>query len=151
MNYICESEVATRQFGERIGVLLRGGEVIELVGDVGAGKTTLTKGIALGMGITEPIQSPTFTISRVYDAPHGLRLNHYDFYRLQDAGIMKLELQEAANDPLGVTIIEWGDIVADVLPADHLMIRFEPSGEAGRTLEVVAHGTRSQKLVGAVA
>lgn len=60
---------AMKTLGAKIGVLVRGGEVIELIGDIGAGKTTFTKGFAAALGITEDIQSPTFTISRVYDAP----------------------------------------------------------------------------------
>ena len=74
------------------------------------------------MKITDDVQSPTFTISRNYDAPSGLRLAHYDFYRLRDAGIMKMELDEAMHDPGIVTVIEWSDIVSDVLPADALRI-----------------------------
>ena len=80
------------ELGVTLGSLLRGGETIELVGDIGAGKTTLTKGLARGMGIAEEVQSPTFTLSRVYDAPNGRRLAHYDFYRLNNAGIMQAEL-----------------------------------------------------------
>ena len=66
------------ELGVTLGSLLRGGETIELIGDIGAGKTTLTKGLARGMGIAEEVQSPTFTLSRVYDAPNGRRLAHYD-------------------------------------------------------------------------
>lgn len=110
------------ELGEKLGALLGGGEVIELAGDIGAGKTTFTKGVARGMKITDDVQSPTFTISRNYDAPGSLRLAHYDFYRLRDAGIMKMELDEAMHDPGIVTVIEWSDIVSDVLPADALRI-----------------------------
>ena len=72
-------EEKMRELGAAIGRAVSGGEVLELVGDIGAGKTTLTKGIARAMGIDEPVQSPTFTISRVYDSPRGLSLAHYDF------------------------------------------------------------------------
>ena len=81
--------------------LFRGGEVLELVGDIGAGKTTLTKGIAQALEINEPVQSPTFTISRVYDSPRGLSLAHYDFYRLGNAGIMSEEIREVAASNSG--------------------------------------------------
>src|SRR6266566_208876 len=104
------SEFEMRAFGTKLGALLKGGEVIELVGDVGAGKTALTKGIATGMGIDEDVQSPTFTISRVYDAPNNLHLVHYDFYRLHDAGIMADELDETVSDASTVTVIEWAEI-----------------------------------------
>src|SRR4051812_49402655 len=104
------NEQEMKEFGARLGALLQGGEVIELIGDVGAGKTTLTKGIATGLGVDEDVQSPSFTISRVYDTPSELRLSHYDFYRLQDAGIMADELRETISDPRGVTIIEWAEV-----------------------------------------
>ena len=65
-------------FGAKIGGLLLGSETLELIGDIGAGKTTLTKGLARGLQIEDEIQSPTFTISRNYEAPNGLRLAHYD-------------------------------------------------------------------------
>lgn len=137
-----------KEFGARLGALLQGGEVLELVGDVGAGKTTLTKGIAEGMGVDEDVQSPSFTISRVYDElPSGLHLAHYDFYRLQDAGIMADELHEAAHDPQTVTVIEWADIVAGVLPDDRLTVSLVSPAETSRDVTLTAHGQRAQKLV----
>ncbi len=136
-----------KAFGARLGSLLRGGDVLELVGDVGAGKTTLTKGIAEGMGVDEDVQSPSFTISRVYDElPSGLRLAHYDFYRLHDAGIMADELHEAAHDAQTVTVIEWADIVAGVLPDDRLTISLVSPTEASRVVTLTAHGARAESL-----
>lgn len=134
-------------FGERIGRLLSGGEVLELVGDVGAGKTTLTKGIALGMDIDDDVQSPTFTISRIYDSPRGLRLSHYDFYRLSDAGIMAAELHEAVNDPGNVTIIEWAEIVSGVLPEDQLTIRIAATPEDSRIITMTGAGDKAKALL----
>ncbi len=136
-----------KQFGARLGALLRGGETIELVGDVGAGKTTLTKGIAQGMAIDEDVQSPSFTISRVYEAAHGRQLAHYDFYRLNDAGIMANELHETMHDPQIVTIIEWADIIKGILPEDHLSIRLTSPTETMRRVEMVAGGAVSRALV----
>jgi tRNA threonylcarbamoyladenosine biosynthesis protein TsaE len=129
-------EQATRALGEKLGGLLHGGEVIELVGDVGAGKTTFTKGMALGLSIDEDVQSPSFTISRVYDARDGLLMAHYDFYRLNDAGIMASELAEATQDPGTVTVIEWADIVEGVLPAKRLRIAFTAPSENERSLMI---------------
>lgn len=128
------SEQETRALGEKIGRLLKGGEVIELVGDVGAGKTTFVKGLALGLDIDEDVQSPSFTISRVYDARDNLQLAHYDFYRLNDAGIMANELTETTQDPESVTVIEWADIVEGVLPDHRLRITFSAPTETSRTL-----------------
>jgi tRNA threonylcarbamoyladenosine biosynthesis protein TsaE len=134
---IVENEAAMKAFGANLGRDLRGGEVIQLIGDVGAGKTTLVKGIAKGLGIDEDVQSPSFTISRVYEARDGLRLLHYDFYRLNDAGIMADELNEAVHDPLAITVIEWADVVEGVLPAGHISITITSPTETSRQLEIV--------------
>lgn len=130
------SESDTKSFGARLGTLLRGGEVIELVGDVGAGKTTLTKGIATGLGVDEDVQSPSFTISRLYDATGGLTLAHYDFYRLADAGIMADELRETIGDERTVTVIEWANIVEGVLPSDHIRLTIISPTETARHIEL---------------
>jgi tRNA threonylcarbamoyladenosine biosynthesis protein TsaE len=126
-------------FAEQIGRQLMGGEVIELIGDVGAGKTTFTKGLAKGLGINEVIQSPTFTISREYDARDGLRLSHYDFYRLPDAGIMADELHETVTDPRSVTVVEWAEVVDNVLPEKRITLRITPSrvSETSRDIELL--------------
>ena len=109
-------------WGAAIGRAVSGGEVLELVGDIGAGKTTLTKGIAQALEINEPVQSPTFTISRVYDSPRGLSLAHYDFYRLGNAGIMSEEIREVV-DSNSVVVVEWAGAVDDALPNDRLVIK----------------------------
>jgi len=111
-----------KAFGARLGARLRGGEMIELIGDVGAGKTTLTKGIAEGLAVNEDVQSPTFTINRTYTARDGLELHHYDFYRLNDAGVVGYELAESVTDTHAVTIVEWGETVHDVLPESRIII-----------------------------
>jgi tRNA threonylcarbamoyladenosine biosynthesis protein TsaE len=140
------NEQEMKSFGARLGRLLRGGEVIELVGDVGAGKTTLTKGIATGLNITEDVQSPSFTISRVYPARDGLTLAHYDFYRLQEAGIMGDELKETILNQKTITIIEWGGIVEGALPVDRLTLSIVAPTETVRRIIVEAHGTRSLEI-----
>lgn len=147
MKFEIHGEADMKAFGKKLGGLLKGGEILELVGDVGAGKTTLTKGVADGMGVDDDVQSPSFTISRVYDVPSRLRLSHYDFYRLHDAGIMTAELHEAVHDPTNVTIIEWAEIVSGVLPADRLTITIESPSEEDRTLTMIAGGDRSNKLL----
>ncbi len=92
------SEQETKNLATKIGASLAGGEVFELVGDVGAGKTTFVKGLAKGLTVEDDVQSPSFTISRVYDARDGIQLAHYDFYRLYDAGIMANEIAEMTLD-----------------------------------------------------
>lgn len=145
-----DSVRAMQDFGERLGAVLKGGEVIELVGDVGAGKTTLVRGLARGLGIEETVQSPSFTINRVYDAPHGVRLVHYDFYRLGDAGIMAEELDEALSDQNTVVVIEWASAVSGVLPADRLMIAITSPQEEAREIVLESGGAESRKLMGAL-
>lgn len=123
------------EFGKEIGSNLEGGSVLELIGDVGAGKTTFTKGLALGLGVLETVQSPTFTISRVYEGDN-LTLSHYDFYRLNDYGIMKMELAENLSDPQNITVVEWAGELADILPEKHLKLIFESVGEDKRLVKV---------------
>jgi tRNA threonylcarbamoyladenosine biosynthesis protein TsaE len=141
------STEAMMEFGARIGALCSGGEVIVLVGDIGAGKTTFTKGLARTLGIDEEVQSPTFTISRVYDARDGLRLAHYDFYRLSDPGVMAMELTETAHDPRVVTVVEWADEVANVLPTDRLVIKISAVAETIRHIELTGTGSKARALM----
>jgi tRNA threonylcarbamoyladenosine biosynthesis protein TsaE len=130
-------EAAMLATGRRLGERFRGGETVELVGDVGAGKTTLVKGMGQGLAIDDDVQSPSFTISRVYQARDDLELHHYDFYRLSDAGVMRYELAESINDPTTVTVVEWGGTVQDVLPSDHCLIRIDYRADGnGRELQM---------------
>ena len=134
IEFLCPTAEATGQVAAKIGRLLKGGEVVELLSDLGGGKTTFVKGLAKGMGVTDVVQSPTFTLSQIHQADHGLELHHYDFYRLSEAGIMRAELAESLSQPNAVVAIEWGEIVHDVLPERHITIRILTSavGEARR-------------------
>lgn len=125
-----------KDFGSQIGAQLQGGEVIQLIGDIGAGKTTFVKGVAAGMGVDDDVQSPSYTLSRVYAAPSGLRLAHYDFYRLEEAGIMSNEVQEDINDPKTITIIEWADVIESVLPERHATLTISSKSETGRQISI---------------
>lgn len=107
--------------------------MIELQSDLGGGKTTLTRGIAKGLGSYDVVASPTFTISKTYQA-NDKTLYHFDFYRLQEAGLMAHELHDAADDPHGIVVVEWGDIVQNVLPAHRLTISIDKTSDTGRTL-----------------
>ena len=146
-----KSADAMKSLGAQIGAHVVGGEVIVLIGDIGAGKTTFTKGLAQAMGVSEDVQSPTFTISRVYDTSRGVVLAHYDFYRLNDPGIMRAELAEAIHDPMTVTIIEWAETVADVLPADTLRIILTATNEMTRQVEFIPGGDSARQLVEEIA
>lgn len=130
------NEQATKDLASKIGSVLVGGEVFELVGDVGAGKTTFVKGLAKGLAVEDEVQSPSFTISRVYEAHNNLQLVHYDFYRLSDAGIMANEVAEMTHDDQTITVIEWADIVEGVLPENRYTIRFESPSELVRIITI---------------
>lgn len=142
------NETEMKELGAKIGARLHGGEVLELVGDVGAGKTTFTKGLAKGLGITEDVQSPTFTLSRVYDARDGLELQHYDFYRLPEPGILEHELADAVTTPYVVTVIEWSDIVKNVLPDGHVTFHIVATSENARRIEIAGDKTVVKAIFG---
>lgn len=112
---------------------MRGGEVIELVSDLGGGKTTFVRGLARGFGSTEKTASPSFTISKVYKAGKK-QLHHLDFYRLSEAGVVANELQELLDDPDVVVVIEWANIVRGVLPTKRLTVAFETTDENTRQI-----------------
>ena len=137
MNFTSEAELIS--FGEQFGKDIKIPAVIELVGDVGSGKTTLTRGIAKGLGVKEPISSPSFTISKHYAFAkdnHEYSLVHYDFYRLPNPGLMAEDLSESLSDKNTITIIEWADTVADILPKNHTTIRITLDDDGSRNLEI---------------
>ena len=146
-----QSVDAMLTFGRRLGALCHGGEVIELIGDIGAGKTTLTKGIAAGMGIEDDVQSPTFTLSRTYDTNRGGILAHYDFYRLSDPGILSIELADAARSDDTTVVIEWADTVTHVLPKDRVTLEIAAVSEDSRRDTLHAGGPKSTKFLEALA
>lgn len=130
-------EIEMMAIGQALGERFRGGEVIELIGDVGAGKTTLVKGIGKGLLVEDDVQSPSFTISRVYAARADLELHHYDFYRLQDAGVTQYELGESIHNSNVVTVVEWADTVHNVLPKEHVVIQIKyTSSGHGRDIDI---------------
>ncbi len=107
--------------------------MIELKSDLGGGKTTLTRGIARGAKSNDTVASPTFTLSKLYRTP-TITIYHFDFYRLQEAGLMAHELHDALEDPAGVVIVEWGEVVQDVLPTERLTITINKTSDDGREL-----------------
>lgn len=122
--------------GEKLGKLLVGGEFIELIGDVGSGKTTFVKGLSKGMGIVDDIQSPSFTISRFYEGNKGVYLHHYDFYRLDDPGIMQADIMEASSEDDSVVAVEWAGAIEGVLPEKRLRIEIGHL-ENGREINIL--------------
>jgi len=110
---------------------MRGGEVIELVSDLGGGKTTFVRGLAAGLGSHDAVRSSSFTLSNRYRA-ENLTLHHFDFYRLFEPGIMRDELAEVLADPQAAVVVEWGKIVEDVLPGRRVTIHIRATSETGR-------------------
>ncbi len=111
--------------------------VIELVGDVGVGKTTFVRGLAQGLGVMEPVTSPSFTISKSYACPDGRTLMHYDFYRLNEPGLMLDELTESLKNRNNVIVIEWSDSIKELLPKDHIIINIRYNDDGSREMEVL--------------
>lgn len=117
-----------------MGRKLRGGEAIELSSDLGGGKTTFVTGLAKGLGFDGLVTSPSFTISNQYEG-RQLTLYHFDFHRLDQAGIMNEELAEVLEDPQNVIVVEWPGLVDDILPTERLTVKFVVTGENSRRLE----------------
>lgn len=121
---LIRNEEETRAFAFDLAEKLEPGTVIALIGDLGTGKTTLTKYIALGLGITEPITSPTFTIVKEYHSGR-LPLYHFDVYRLEDTSdLFEIGAEEYLYGD-GVSIVEWADQAAEILPDETLCIFIE--------------------------
>lgn len=124
----------TEAIAADIGRRLKGGEAIELISDLGGGKTTFVRGLARGMGSHDRVSSPTFTVSKVYQAGER-QLNHFDFYRLHEGGMVAHELAEAISDPHCVVVVEWAEVVHDLLPAERTMrLHILRTGEDSRAL-----------------
>ncbi len=119
----------TFAFGEQLGRSAQAGDVYALVGDLGAGKTVLTQGFAAGLGIGEPVNSPTFTILQIYDEGR-LPLYHFDVYRIEEPEEMEEIGWEDCVYGDGVSILEWADRIRDILPETCREIRIEK--DAGR-------------------
>lgn len=131
-----DSAEETEALAEKLGKVLKGGEVIELISDLGGGKTTFVRGLMRGLRSSDKVASPTFTLSKLYKAG-DLEVHHFDFYRLHEAGIIADELAEVAGDPKAIVVVEWADVVQHVLPPDRitLTIAQTPSGSRQLTFQ----------------
>lgn len=135
----------TFRLGHRIGQKLQGGDVLCLYGQLGAGKTMLAKGIAVGLGITEEVTSPTFTFMQEYRlSQKDLRFIHMDLYRLQDPEEAEVIGVWDAFQEDTICLIEWPDLIREELSEDRLEIRIEGSGDLARTITIT--GTLRQIL-----
>jgi len=135
-----DSPDATRAVAAALGELLVAGDFVLLVGDLGAGKTAFAQGLARGLGVEEPVTSPTFTIVAEYQG--RLRLAHVDVHRLERVqDLYDIGFDELVDDR--VTVVEWGDLVEQVAPAEHLVVRIDAgTTDNERVLDLSYHGSR---------
>ncbi len=138
---VTRSAAATDRLARRLAELLAPGDVVLLAGDLGAGKTTFARGLAAGLGVWEPVVSPTFTLARVYAG--RLEMVHADVYRLDTrAELADLGLDEIAG-PDAVVVVEWGDVVRDAFAPDRLEVTlaFTPDATDARVVTVAPQGS----------
>jgi tRNA threonylcarbamoyladenosine biosynthesis protein TsaE len=139
---------ATRRLGRWLGERARTGDALLLSGDLGAGKTSLAQGIADGLGIDEPVTSPTFTLLNEYKG--RLRFFHFDFYRLEPDEIPSLGLEEYWFEPRGVVAIEWPErLDASLRPDDRLAVTLAHAGD-GRTATLTPQGPMAERWLSEV-
>ncbi|WP_413627522.1 tRNA (adenosine(37)-N6)-threonylcarbamoyltransferase complex ATPase subunit type 1 TsaE [Fructilactobacillus vespulae] len=148
LNLKVKSPEQTEKLGQSISKLLKPGDVLLLDGDLGAGKTTFTKGLALGLGIKRNIKSPTFTIIREYQDGR-LPLYHMDVYRLETGGSDELGLDEYFDGD-GVSVVEWSKFADSELPNEYLRLQFkrlDQLGENDREIDLIAKGDHFEKII----
>lgn len=140
---LVKSEEETIELGNRLGRLLKSGSILTLSGDLGAGKTTFTKGIGKGLGITKIINSPTFTILKQYQG--DICLSHFDAYRLEGQDD-DLGFEEIFNSE-DVCVIEWATYIEDILPRERLEIMIYKIDQESRRFVFHAIGKQYQLLI----
>ncbi|MBU6150466.1 MAG: tRNA (adenosine(37)-N6)-threonylcarbamoyltransferase complex ATPase subunit type 1 TsaE [Chloroflexi bacterium] len=149
LDMVSHGSAQTHRIGVRLGSMFTGGEIVLLDGDLGAGKTVLARGIAEGLGVTDPVTSPTFTIIHEYEG--RLPLAHIDLYRLSGNGDIS---PTGIDDYLrgdGVTVVEWPGRAPDYFPEDHLLIAVRHLSESKRGLQFVPRGQKWRDCVGRLA
>lgn len=148
LDFISHSAAQTHRLGKRLGELLQAGDVLLLEGNLGAGKTVFAQGVAEGLGITDPVTSPTFTLIHEYEG--RLALYHVDLYRLAggaDAAAIGLEDYLWGE---GVTLVEWPDRADALLPPEYLSVSLRPVApqtDTKRAIRLVATGPRYAQRV----
>ncbi len=149
LDFVTRSPEQTRRIGMRLGGQLKAGDVICLQGDLGAGKTTFTQGLAQGWGSIDAVSSPTFILVNVYRRANGNQLFHLDAYRLDSIP----EAEELDFDSMmseGALIIEWPEKLGALIPEDRLHIQLDTIAEEHRQMRIHARGKRYDELLDAV-
>jgi tRNA threonylcarbamoyladenosine biosynthesis protein TsaE len=138
LSHVLPEPADTHALGVELADLLRPGDLVVLVGPLGAGKTALTQGIGVGLGVREPVTSPTFVIARVH-RDGRVPLVHVDAYRLGSvADVDDLDLDASAEN--SVTVVEWGQGLVEQLTEEHLVVRLDRRDDDVRTAVLVPHG-----------
>jgi tRNA threonylcarbamoyladenosine biosynthesis protein TsaE len=149
LDLISHSPEQTRRLGAHLGALLQAGDLLCLEGDLGSGKTCLAQGIGLGLGVVEPITSPTFTLVAEYQPPlPAPPLYHIDLYRLGNPldEALDMGLEEYVQGD-GVCLIEWAERVTPLLPKEHLWLQLRHLNASKRTILLTARGKRYEELL----
>jgi tRNA threonylcarbamoyladenosine biosynthesis protein TsaE len=131
-SYICEAPSGTINLAKNLSAKVKSGDVIELVGDVGSGKTFFTKHFVSSLGSKDQVTSPTFVIKNVYEGK--FKIYHYDLYRIDHPELLASEIQECINEPDTILILEWADSVQEILPDKRIKLSFEVTGENSRKI-----------------
>ncbi|MCH7703252.1 MAG: tRNA (adenosine(37)-N6)-threonylcarbamoyltransferase complex ATPase subunit type 1 TsaE [Planctomycetes bacterium] len=147
VEYISHSVEQTRALGARLGRILTGGEVIALIGPLGAGKTQWVKGLSNGAGVTDPdvVNSPTFVLVNEYAG--RVYIHHLDAYRLAGPAELGALGFDEMIDSGSTVIVEWADRVISILPEDRLTVTLEIAGPTERRIRGVANGPTSSRLL----
>ncbi len=143
------SAAETQRLGGQLGQLLRPGHVVALVGELGAGKTCLTQGIARGLGVEEPVTSPTFIMVNEYRIADGVAFYHIDCYRLDENGVaeaLAIGMDELLGSG-GICVVEWAERIESLLPHEHLAVTLAYVDHTTRHLQFVASGERHIALL----
>ncbi len=145
MRLVLHTADDTHALGRRLAAAARPDTVVALVGDLGAGKTSLSQGVGAGLGVTDPVVSPTFVMVQVHDSGR-MPMFHADLYRVESAAeLQHLGLEEMMEDG-GVTLVEWADRFPELLPDDHLVLRLSHEGDH-RVAEISATGPWHQAIL----
>lgn len=135
----------TLELGKKIGSQAKPGEIYTLNGDLGVGKTVFAQGLAQGLGITEPISSPTFTIVQIYEKGR-MPLYHFDVYRIGDVEEMEEIGYEDCFYGKGVCLIEWAELIREIIPEEAIPVRIEKNLEKGFDYRKITVGKNGERL-----
>lgn len=139
MKFISNNEQETLELGKKIASTLRGGDIVSLVGNLGAGKTVLTRGVSEFFGVKKGVKSPTFTLMNIYSANNSKIkfICHIDAYRLNSAqDLLAIGAMEYFDDPEVLTIVEWGDKAKNILPRRAKIIKIKAISENKRKINI---------------